>query len=78
MSERKWHNLTKKEFKFNKAYYDEKFKRIIEKNEIVKMTEERAEDIVKSVLSQSNKFKSYKNFQYRMVEDSEEINNGEN
>lgn len=70
--------MTKEEFKFNKAYYDEKFKRIIEKNEVVKMTEKRAEDVVRNVLSQADKFKDYKNFKYKMVEDSGELNNGEN
>ena len=70
--------MTEKEFRFNKVYYDKKLKRTIEKNEIVKMTEKRAEDIVKNILSQSNKFKDYKNFKYKMIEDSGEINNGEN
>lgn len=70
--------MTEKEFSFNKAYYDKKLKRTIEKDEVVKMTEERAKAIVKNVLSQSNKFKDYKNFKYKMVEDSGELNNGEN
>lgn len=69
--------MTEKEFSFNKAYYDKNLKRTIEKDEVVKMTEKRAEDVVKNVLSQSNKFKGYKNFKYKMVEDSKEINNGE-
>ena len=70
--------MTEKEFKFNKVYYDEKLKRTIEKDEVVKMTEKRAKEVVKNILSQSNKFKDYKNFKYKMIEDSREINNGEN
>ena len=70
--------MTEKEFKFNKVYYDEKLKRTIEKDEVVKMTEKRAKEVVKNILSQSNKFKDYKNFKYKMIEDSGEINNGEN
>ena len=70
--------MAEKEFSFNKAYYDKKLERTIEKDEVVKMTEGRAKAIVKNVLSQSSEFKDYKNFKYKMIEDSGEMNNGEN
>ncbi|GAB3801621.1 hypothetical protein [Virgibacillus kimchii] len=61
-------------FKFNKNYRDKELKREVQANEPVEMTVKRADEVVKNIRNQSDKFKGYEGFGYERVdkEDKEE------
>lgn len=60
--------------KFNKNYRDKELKREVKANEPVEMTVKRADQVVKNIRKQSDKFKGYEDFGYERVdkEDKEE------
>ncbi|WP_164219293.1 hypothetical protein [Virgibacillus sp. YIM 98842] len=59
-------------FKFNKNYRDKELKREVKANEPVEMTVKRADEVVKNIRNQSNKFKGYEDFEYERLDKDEE------
>ncbi|MCG5104445.1 hypothetical protein [Oceanobacillus alkalisoli] len=64
-------------FKFNKDYRDKELKQDIKANEPVEMTVKRADEVVKNIRKQSDKFKGYENFGYERVDNKEEQGEGD-
>lgn len=58
-------------FKFNKDYRDKELKRDVKANENVEMTVKRADEVVKNIRKQSDKFKGYEDFAYERVDKEE-------
>ena len=59
-------------FKFNKEYRDKELKRSVKANEPVEMTIKRADEIVKNIRKQSDKFQGYEEFEYERIDNKEQ------
>lgn len=55
-------------FKFNKNYRDKELKREVKAGEEVEMTIKRADEVVKNIRDQVDKFKDYANFGYERID----------
>lgn len=65
------------EVRFNKTYRDKELNREVKAHEPVEMTVKRADEIVKNVRSQSDKFEGYEDFDYERIEKQEKQGKGE-
>lgn len=59
--------------KFNNNYRDKELKREIKANEPVEMTLARADEVVKNITEQAEKFPGHKNFKYDRVDKEEDV-----
>lgn len=59
-------------FKFNKNYRDKQLKRTVKADEPVGMTIKRADEVVKNIRKQSNRFKGYEDFNYERIDNKKE------
>ena len=59
-------------FKFNKEYRDKELKRSVKAYEPVEMTIKRADEIVKNIRKQSDKFQGYEEFEYERIDNKEQ------
>ena len=59
-------------FKFNKNYRDKELNREVKANEPVEMTIKRADEVVKTVRKQSDKFQGYEEFEYERIDNKEQ------
>lgn len=62
--------------KFNMNYKDKELKRVVKANEPVEMTVKRADEIVKTVKGQSDKFKGYDKFAYERLDQEKQPEDG--
>lgn len=58
-------------FKFNKDYKDKELNRLVKANEPVEMTVKRADEVVKNIREQADKFKDYADFDYERIDNKE-------
>lgn len=58
-------------FKFNKDYRDKELGRRVKANEPVEMTVRRADEVIKNIRKQSDKFKKYADFGYERIDNKE-------
>lgn len=58
-------------FKFNKDYKDKELNRLVKANEPVEMTVKRADEVVKNIRSQADKYKDYADFDYERIDNKE-------
>lgn len=64
-------------FKFNKNYRDKELNREVKANEPVEMTIKRADEVVKTVRKQSDKFRGYEEFEYERIDNKEQPAEGQ-
>lgn len=55
--------------KFNKDYQDKELNKRIKAGEEIEMTVKRADEVVKNIKKQTDRFKDYKDFAYERVEE---------